>query len=45
MAESHPLRRLGAPEDLAMAAAFLASESSAWLTGVVLDVSGGVLMT
>jgi 3-oxoacyl-[acyl-carrier protein] reductase len=45
MAESHPLRRLGTPEDVAMAAAFLASDNSAWLTGLVLDVSGGAVMT
>jgi 3-oxoacyl-[acyl-carrier protein] reductase len=45
MAESHPLRRLGTPEDVAMAASFLASDDSAWLTGLVLDVSGGAVMT
>jgi 3-oxoacyl-[acyl-carrier protein] reductase len=45
LAESHPLRRLGTPEDAATAAAFLASENSAWLTGLVLDVSGGAVMT
>ncbi len=45
MAESHPLRRLGTPEDVATAAAFLASDNSAWLTGLVLDVSGGAVMT
>jgi 3-oxoacyl-[acyl-carrier protein] reductase len=37
----HPIRRLGTPEDVARAALFLASEQSAWITGVVLDVAGG----
>ena len=36
-----PLGRLGTPEDVALAALFLASESSAWITGVTLDVAGG----
>jgi 3-oxoacyl-[acyl-carrier protein] reductase len=36
-----PLRRLGTPEDVALATLFLASESSSWMTGVTLDVAGG----
>jgi 3-oxoacyl-[acyl-carrier protein] reductase len=40
----HPLKRLGTPEDVARAALFLASEESAWMTGVVLDVAGGAVM-
>ena len=43
--EQHPLRRLGTPEDVAAAALFLASEGSSWITGVVLDVAGGAVMT
>ncbi len=39
-----PLGRLGAPEDVALATLFLASDSSAWLTGVTLDVAGGRIM-
>jgi 3-oxoacyl-[acyl-carrier protein] reductase len=42
--EAHPLRRLGIPEDVAKAAVFLASAESAWITGVVLDISGGAVM-
>jgi 3-oxoacyl-[acyl-carrier protein] reductase len=42
--ESHPLRRLGTPEDVARAALFLASDESAWITGVILDVAGGAVM-
>ena len=40
-----PLGRLGTPEDVALAAVFLASDSAAWLTGVTLDVAGGYVMT
>lgn len=44
MAASHPIARLGTPEDVARAALFLASADSRWITGVVLDASGGALM-
>jgi 3-oxoacyl-[acyl-carrier protein] reductase len=44
LVEQHPLRRLGTPDDVARAALFLASEQSAWMTGVVLDVAGGAVM-
>lgn len=36
-----PLGRLGTPEDLAQAICYLASEESAYVTGQVLNVSGG----
>jgi 3-oxoacyl-[acyl-carrier protein] reductase len=42
--DQHPLRRLGTPEDVARAALFLASDDSAWITGVVVDVAGGAVM-
>jgi 3-oxoacyl-[acyl-carrier protein] reductase len=45
MAAAVPLRRLGTPEDVALAAVFLASDSAAWLTGVTLDVAGGFVMS
>ena len=45
MAGFHPLKRLGTPEDVASAAVFLASDAAAWITGVVLDVTGGAVMT
>jgi 3-oxoacyl-[acyl-carrier protein] reductase len=45
MAAAIPLGRLGTPEDVALAAVFLASDSAAWLTGVTLDVAGGYVMT
>jgi 3-oxoacyl-[acyl-carrier protein] reductase len=44
MAGNHPLKRLGTPEDVASAAAFLASDAAAWITGLVLDVTGGAVM-
>jgi 3-oxoacyl-[acyl-carrier protein] reductase len=34
-------RRLGRPEDIAAAAAFLCSDDSAWITGQILSVDGG----
>ena len=41
---SIPLGRLGKPEDVAEAVLFLASDSSAFITGEILDVNGGALM-
>ena len=41
VAAMHPLRRMGTPEDVALATLFLASESSSWITGATLDVAGG----
>lgn len=39
-----PMQRLGAPEDVARAVAFLASDSAAYITGQVLAVDGGMAM-
>jgi len=33
------------PDDVAHAARLLASEESAWITGVILDVAGGAVMS
>jgi meso-butanediol dehydrogenase / (S,S)-butanediol dehydrogenase / diacetyl reductase len=39
----YPLGRVGEPEDIAAAVAFLASSDAAWITGVILPVEGGIL--
>jgi len=39
-----PLRRLGQPEEVASAIAFLASESASYITGANLNVNGGLVM-
>ena len=44
LAGEHPIPRLGTVEDVAYAAAFLASDEASWITGVVLDVAGGAVM-
>ena len=38
-----PLKRGGTPEDVANACLFLASDMSAYITGQVLNVDGGML--
>jgi len=44
LAEKVPLGRIGRPEDIANACLFLASDLSSHITGVVLDVNGGLLI-
>lgn len=39
-----PMRRLGTPEDVAAAVAFLASPAAAYITGETLHVNGGMYM-
>ncbi|MEG0881854.1 MAG: SDR family oxidoreductase, partial [Janthinobacterium sp.] len=39
-----PLSRLGKPEDVAAAVAFLASPQAAYITGTTLHVNGGMYM-
>jgi NAD(P)-dependent dehydrogenase (short-subunit alcohol dehydrogenase family) len=41
MLDMTPLRRTGAPEDIAEVVAFLASDRAAWMTGTIVQVSGG----
>ena len=41
MVRATPLRRTGAPSDIAEAVAFLASDRSPWTTGAVLEITGG----
>ncbi|MFF4182286.1 SDR family NAD(P)-dependent oxidoreductase [Streptomyces sp. NPDC001691] len=42
-AEVYPLGRVGEPEDIAAAVAFLASADASWITGTTLRVDGGLL--
>lgn len=43
MKKSHPIGRVGTVEDTSTAIAFLASETSSFITGVLLSVDGGKL--
>jgi 7-alpha-hydroxysteroid dehydrogenase len=42
MVELTPMKRLGRVEDVAAAAVYLASDAAAYVTGVVIDVGGGI---
>lgn len=42
---THPLGRVGQPEDIAEAILYLASERAAWVTGVTLSLDGGRHLT
>jgi NAD(P)-dependent dehydrogenase (short-subunit alcohol dehydrogenase family) len=42
--KQYPLRRIGAPTDVAPTVAFLASDAASWITGQVLSVNGGFCM-
>jgi 2-hydroxycyclohexanecarboxyl-CoA dehydrogenase len=44
MTRAVPMRRLGQPEEVAAAVAFLASERASFITGQTLSVSGGLTM-
>jgi 7-alpha-hydroxysteroid dehydrogenase len=45
MVEATPLRRLGEPEDIAIGALYLASPASAFVTGKILEIDGGITAT
>lgn len=41
-AQRHPMKKIGTPADMANMAAFLLTSQSAWITGQVLHVDGGI---
>ncbi|WP_030746545.1 SDR family oxidoreductase [Streptomyces griseus] len=43
-AAAYPMGRLGVPEDIGGAAAFLTSDQSGWITGQTLVVDGGIFL-
>ena len=45
VAATYPLGRLGVPEDVAGAVAFLSSTDAGWITGQTLVIDGGVTLT
>ena len=44
VAAAYPMKRLGAPEDIAGAVSFLLSRDAGWITGQTLVVDGGVTL-
>jgi 3-oxoacyl-[acyl-carrier protein] reductase len=44
LSEAIPLGRLGQPDDVAAAVAYLASDEAGWVTGATLHVNGGMAM-
>ena len=42
--QAYPMRRLGAPEDIAGAVSFLLSSDASWITGQTVTIDGGVTL-
>lgn len=45
MADLTPMKTLGEPEDIALAALYLASPAARWVTGKIIQVDGGMVTT
>jgi len=45
LAATLPVRRVGRPEDISNACAFLCSEASSYITGQIIGVNGGRVVT
>jgi NAD(P)-dependent dehydrogenase (short-subunit alcohol dehydrogenase family) len=45
LVKSHPLGMLGTPDDVAYGAVYLASDEARWVSGVALNVDGGITAT
>ena len=43
LSKAAPLERLGQPEDIAAAVAFLAGPDGAWINGQTLRANGGII--
>jgi NAD(P)-dependent dehydrogenase (short-subunit alcohol dehydrogenase family) len=41
-ASRHPLKRIGSPQEIARSAAYLLSDASAWMSGQILSIDGGM---
>ena len=41
-ADRHPLKRIGTPQEVARLALFLLSDASAWFTGQIIHIDGGM---
>ncbi|HEX6196949.1 MAG TPA: SDR family oxidoreductase [Jiangellaceae bacterium] len=44
VAETYPLKRLGVPEDVAGAVAYLVSDDASWVTGQTIVLDGGITL-
>jgi 7-alpha-hydroxysteroid dehydrogenase len=43
LAEHTRMKRLGTPDDVASAAIFLSSPAASWITGLLLELTGGTI--